>query len=95
MHLQLWVKLLKPCLNLLLPFLQILNLLKQDIIKILNLASFPRLPNLEQLVISHGEGCELCSKLLGARLELVVEFVELLLLLVDFFECDVHFKYIE
>lgn len=82
-------------LDLLLPLLQILNLLKQDIIKILNLPSLPRLPNLEQLVISHREGCKLRSKLLRTRLELIVEFVELLLLLVDLFECDVHFKYIE
>ena len=47
----------------------------------------------EQFVVGQGEGSELCPELLGSGLQLLIEILELLLLLGQLFEGQVHCCY--
>lgn len=80
LHLEFGVKLLHPRLDLHLPFLEVLDLLEEDALQVLDVPRLARLLDLEELELGQGHGGEGGAEFLRARLELVVELGELLLL---------------
>lgn len=64
---------LDPLLYLIFPFLQILDLLQQNVRQIINVACLSRLPDFEQFIVGQSEGRELRPELLGPDSQLLVE----------------------